>query len=1598
MSPDANEPEKEKFEALVATTPGGLAVAAFATTAAGQLAVLRDELAAATTPYSRAVLNYEIGHLIEHDHGDASAAAHHYVAAFNDFPRFRLPLFALVRIYERKRSLKNLSRLYAAESSTAANPLEKASALMDRAALLEEQGTDTRGAQELLVRALDEDPSSLAASLMLERSYRRSSRASLADSLVRDRVAHVVDPWLRASLESENAYAAEVRGEVDVALAAATEAASAPVFSWRFLLRLERLARRHDRPSELAIALEGRAAIVESIVNQSESGEVVGVPHSLRDAPHERLSQIAADLFREAARVRVALGERGAADALYERALVLAPSHRVTRLERALHAELTQPSTTLLGDVSALLSTADDNDEKLILEWLAVEAHRATGDVESAASALRRAQEIAPDSAVLALLREDLSVNPGDATARIASLVARGEDETTPISERVQAWFAAAALAVDEVRDASLAKEAYDGALRAGAPVEEVLREVYVSALQLDEPALRLHAIDALLELPLEDDERAAFLHEHFEIAREQLGDEALAKESLSRAVSDDAARAWAPDLCRVEGSLADPADLAVAYERLSEHASDPSASLAYRLARARLLARNGLHSEAISALEAVLKTRPGLPFAFAMLSELLKQQGASESLLALVKNSARDEDAAKKSSERFFRLGAEAELQKNFAAATRAYEEAVDLDPDSRAPLQALLRLAVRTGNSALGLEAREVLAQRELDRGQDVWDSLELAEHYLTILKKPELAHDLIVRALGDDTGVFAAALLALDPALASRPEDWQHAFDRLAEDAEPEQRRELALGLFESSRSRGGAFVEVPGRGEDLAVPERKGELVAALFASQTLEHRAATLNALAGVTDDPSASLNLRMEELFARLSSGQRDIRSASCVVADDLAKIAPRSAESAFANDFAGAGTADARGRAAALRGRVAHATLNSAYDLEATAARLLTEVGDTQQSLQDLRAIVRRDPADFASWDALRVAARAEQSWADVVRACDALLEVTEGDFYAELCEEAALLCLERLRTNDEGERFLRSALRISPSRPLAYRRLHDLLRERKDSVALLALIDAAIRSTDDVEWLSILHVDLALAHSLRSEPAMAMEALDLAVSLDEKNLDACALMVDVCVSLERFDRAVSALRTIAAGARGANEKRTARMRAAELLADKLGDPAGAIAELQKLDEDNCADRSSWMKLAEIALSVSDHEHAAEAYENASRFASPADGNTLHRRAADAWLRAEKPENAAQWYREALLIDSADAVALAALSAIPGGAAELSDIQERFKERARLAVYDDPLNPEILRNHLRAAVLADNPLEELTTLDILSAFGFASAEDANRLAMLRARLSSPLNLPHANIISHLRTDGYRPDAELVFRMVARSMNTVDEVQDALAVERAEEFRSAGAPVFAELQRVAALFAARVGSVRWLQSSSEDISLRQHGTTEIWCVSTSCRAPLSSEAKYFAGRAAYACASGFAALLAQPRERWISGLCALFRSAEMDPPQGLEVAAQSAPLRVSLRDIASAEEYERLCAAFETLSDSRRIEQHVRAAMRASHRAGLIASLDLRAALSHVLGQAPTRDAARLSVDAKDLLAYWALEAPKVLAAIGAYK
>jgi hypothetical protein len=256
----------------------------------------RTELAATTDRARQARLWMVLADLEERA-GDEAGAGRDYLAAYNADPTFREPLEGLVRLLERRRSLKNLGKLVDALVRAASAPDEKVRALMMRAAYSAEVAGDLVGAKESALEATQVDGAPVAeqssAWLALEVLAGRVGDPALRETALAERTKHAAQPAWRALLLLDRARMAATAGHVETAASLAEEArALGSTVTFAATSFLEQMARDAtlaeagaDGPDALTRAQAHAAALEEvaSLVERAAVDRAVGTAWASRD-------------------------------------------------------------------------------------------------------------------------------------------------------------------------------------------------------------------------------------------------------------------------------------------------------------------------------------------------------------------------------------------------------------------------------------------------------------------------------------------------------------------------------------------------------------------------------------------------------------------------------------------------------------------------------------------------------------------------------------------------------------------------------------------------------------------------------------------------------------------------------------------------------------------------------------------------------------------------------------------------------------------------------------------------------------------------------------------------------------------------------------------------------------------------------------------------------------------------------------------------------------------------------------------------------------------------------------------------------------------
>lgn len=1145
---------------------------------------LRAEAERSADRTAKAALLYEAGYLHEMVLHQPAQAAQDYLAAYNVDNRSRLPLHALVRMFERRRSYKNLARLYEAELRSARSAAERGTAHVDLAALGLIIG-DTGSVQRELEQAVEHEPKT-DASLLLEWNRRAAGDHEGYVRALELRIESCDDATQRGALLLELASLREARGEIEAALAALRDAALSPEPAEElYTVELARFAREHGFAEELADANERRAARLGFELTQREQEREVD-PLRL-----DRLRAQAVASWYEAARLRCTLlGDPLGALRALDSAVSFAPDHLLLKQLRMLAYDLLEDRELAAAEASGLLAHGIEGEHAAALHFRLAERALVADEGELARDKLREAIQAAGGSAAAEAILDDLLLDEGRDDERIAQ---RESALNGSAEHALEALGEAAQIAAHVQGDREKTRALYERA-DAMAPASEVLlREAYGTALDTGDDELARFALDRLLALELAPDERGALVHHRYELAdaadRLSLVDAELLRE-----------RPEVPRGALVQAAQArDHARLAELHEALARAAEDDEERIAERCAAARAWLRAGEPARARALLEAVVHEAPAQRYALTLLEEVLRSEGDSAGAIELLRGVAAQHESARDTELHLLSAGAAAELAGDAAGASASYRDAAAArggkDEGSNGALWALFRLARRTHDVPLERSAREALSARELARGGVGLEALLLAEQLDLVEQEPAAAQAHLVPALDDpDVGHHAAIALALSRT--APIEVRERALELLATRATDSLRPALLRQLGGELVAHGARPARVLDLAERVSLfrPEDRWAIWARTHTRLAhQEDDPSALERLAAVTPDPSIADVARAEALWSRTLAAPEQ------PIAESLEALPPTPEElgSELGAELAATLAAiaspahDANLRAQALErlARDAEPELRPRALLALARAQLGRD--DASAAIATLEELLGVEPTLLAGWELAYVAARKTEHTELLARAAEQLAEHLDGEHALPLLEEAADVYIDQLDDLASGERLLTRALALEPTRAHAYARLHECLEQRADDAGLIALVRKRAALLDDPQALGKLYYELARLERKRGQLDAALDAIDNVLMLDDEHVGALALLVDVHTTRAEFDKAVSALDRLAGAPTLPNaQRRLALLGAADFLENRLDDRAAALARLEQLAEHEPDDDKVQLRIADLS------------------------------------------------------------------------------------------------------------------------------------------------------------------------------------------------------------------------------------------------------------------------------------------------------------------------------------------------------------------------------------------------------------------------
>lgn len=1319
------------------------------------LARLRAEVHGATDRTRKTRLLYEIGELEERA-GDEPAAARDYLAAFNSSTDLREPVEGLLRLLERRRSLRNLGKLVEALERGAETPDEQTRAKTLRAYFEEDIGADADAAKRSAVEATDVNGASpverAMAWLTLEWIAARVGDGQARLQALSKRPDLARDPTWRALLRVDQARLEAASGDMDAALETLRNArAEAAGGTFAAAVAAERLARRAgDKATAYAEALEAQAALIDEALSNPARGDALGVPRWAR-------SPVAmVDDWLRAAEIRSVAGDDATAAALLERARdtlgrfdaeprrpALFAAIADARLRIAERAGETGTAARLaearLDAIARGEMTAEDDAVTAALAMRIAEHAASDGDVPRALGALATATENDPTSVPARALQLDLLADdePAAFAAQLEALA-----EHLPTDEgRSRTFLLAAWVLGSRAKDARGARLALAQASAAGAPDETVARIARTLASLAGDSTWYEESTKRLLAGSPTDDERPMLW---LELARARFARGAL--EEARAALQELGATPRGAWLGRALEAFLPPAAIASeredeALEETGETAARPLQALDELAARPQpvdvsrglvLMAAMRAHrmgdiEGARARLRELVTQRPEDILVETYFTELERSRGALDVVALVAERCAENTEDPELEAALRIEAGLTRWQNGDRTGALASFEGAIDAAPDAA---RAVLAWAVRAVE-ADSLDARRRSIARALDGGGD--EPTLLLERFAT-----ELAAGNANEALEALAGVEQSSEPAVVLAAALARVAWTAAED-------DEERVTAALQRIAGAGSDAAtvAAAEEHRRARAAGDPER------VLEASRAWFHRGGGLPAgiewlaAAMAVGSPDEEQSAR-RAVAGTVPPDLRDAVLSSAALLHVAASpeeriplLAGQSDAIRLVNLELAPPGSDPRRRLAALRSLDGALGPDAEVDAISLSGWSWLVDGNAAEALLAFERATTMHPDDLGAWEGLRTAAELTGNTAKRVKACEALGERCTDDARAGSFWEQAGIGATELADDARAEAAFHQAFARDATRTLSFDKLFRRVRERKDRDLLLDLVSRRLTMSDDPPEIAKLFWEQARVLREKGDQDGALKALENVTMLEPDHVGALALTGEIAIRRGKFDEAAEALARLALlGEAPAKNRVTAGIAAVDLFENKLDRFDRALEILLALHKAKLSTLPVRERLARAAARTGSWKEATDILEELMTERPEAEGRIEAARLAMA-IHRDRLHNAPGAIRAIVkLLEEApiDGEAIDMLLAVDAPA----DVRARLLENARRVLVESlqrrPLDLPLVKRLAKVArALSDDGLQQIA-LSVAITLGGHDAALEQLFAQVSAR------------------------------------------------------------------------------------------------------------------------------------------------------------------------------------------------------------------------------------------------------------------------
>lgn len=1209
------------------------------------IARLRAEHAAQTDRSLQALLLHEIG-VLEETGAEEAAAVRDYLGAFNADPQFREPLEQLLRILQRRKSVKNLGKLLDALTRSADSPEEKARAYWERAAFAQDYEQNLGTAKEALQEAVASNPEDATPWLELELLSGKEGDVPARMRAIEARAELATDPTWKGLLLIDLADLAAASGDSGRAIDLLDTAAALDGRArFRTQLKLEALATRENDVKALSRALEGQADILGEAIDDPATAEAAGVPRYMRKPEY------AADAWLRAADIKKRSGEFQAWATFLQRAADRLPESAVIARARIGALEVTGDAETAAQVAKRELERGATGPGGASLWLRAAEAAALTGDRDAALSALRSAIEADPECIPARALELDLLGDGEDPAALAKSLEALAAAVPTE-DAKGRAFGLAAFIYACRAGDSEAAKRALEQAGTLGVPAGVLAHLARSYAALRGDAAWYEEATKTLLEAGPDADaeldpvDKASLW---LELGRSRLlrGDQAGALEafaSLSTFDAEDGApgksawlgyvlSAYATGLLGArgtegEGASAKPRSFEP-IEALASVEPSPEAARGLWLVAALRRARSGDIEAARARLRTLHDAAPSDEVVAVLLAELERRAGnpvqAAATLAACgVESDDTDLRAA---------LHIEAAILLWHAGErARAVEE-----------LESARGTTPKAGTTLLGWALRGVGSDTIEGRRRALEVAVEAgAERVVVALERFGLeaasgeAGDTIealnaletVEGQGIDDLEAAAALgrLLWPPALEQR-QALDQALNRL------EQRGDKAKAIVAAERFRLARVLD-----QDRA---QASERAAAWVEAEPRLHSALEWLGAAMAAEDREAEISAR-RVIASRFDGEVRGAIEASAAAVAMLEQpgmpqrlVGGDSVASQLINLELAPPGCDPRRRAAALKSLDGALGDEASIDALALAAWSDLAAGSNDEALAGFKKVTEARPEDIASWEGVRSAAEALGDDVQAALATAQLGELCSDDARgAEFWEKAGLILLEKTEAHDDAELSFERAFTRDPRRAVAFDKLFRRIRARNEDDKLLEIIGRRLEVAEEDTEIGKLYWERARVLRKKKDIDGALEALESVTMLEPDHVGALALSGEIYIMKGDFAQAAPLLGKLATVTEAPQQQRLmSGIAAVDLYENKLGRPEKALDVLVSLHKAGLSTNVVRERLARVAAKTGSWAEATSILETLMREREKKEGRIEAARLAMAIYRDKTKE-----------------------------------------------------------------------------------------------------------------------------------------------------------------------------------------------------------------------------------------------------------------------------------------------------------------------------------------------------------------------------